>query len=71
MKPVRVSTPITLLGSRSEIHYEAKGVVLILAPWNYPFSLVINPIVAAIAAGNCVIAKPSEKTPHTSAIIKI
>lgn len=70
MKPVRVCTPVTLLGARSEIHYEAKGVVLILAPWNYPFSLLINPLVAAVAAGNCVIARPSEKTPHTGEILK-
>lgn len=70
MKPKRVSTPITLFGARSEIHYEAKGVVLILAPWNYPFSLLINPLVAAVAAGNCSIARPSEKTPHTADILK-
>ena len=70
MKPKKVATPIALIGTSSEIHYEAKGVVLILSPWNYPFSLMINPIVAAIAAGNCIIGKPSEKTPHTSEILK-
>ncbi len=70
MKPKRVRTPIALFGSRSFIQYEAKGVVLILAPWNYPFSLLINPLVAAIAAGNCVIARPSEKTPATAGILK-
>lgn len=70
MRPKRVSTPIALFGSRSFIQYEAKGVVLILAPWNYPFSLLINPLVAAIAAGNCVMARPSEKTPATAAILK-
>jgi aldehyde dehydrogenase (NAD+) len=70
MKPKRVGTPIALFGSRSYIHYEAKGVVLILAPWNYPFSLLINPLIAAIAAGNCVIARPSEKTPATGHILK-
>ena len=70
MKPKRVSTPITLLGSRSEIHYEARGIVLILSPWNYPFALLINPLIAAVAAGNCVIARPSEKTPHTGVILK-
>lgn len=69
MKPKRVPTPIVLFGSRSEIQYEAKGVVLILAPWNYPFSLLINPLVAAVAAGNCIIAKPSEKTPATAKIL--
>jgi aldehyde dehydrogenase (NAD+) len=70
MKKKKVRTPITLIGSRSEIRYEAKGVVLILSPWNYPFSLMINPLVAAIAAGNCIIGRPSEKTPHTGAILK-
>lgn len=70
MKPKKVGTPIALFGSRSYLHYEAKGVVLILAPWNYPFSLLINPLVAAIAAGNCVIARPSEKTPATAAILE-
>jgi aldehyde dehydrogenase (NAD+) len=70
MKPKRVSTPITLIGSRSFLTYEAKGVVLILAPWNYPFSLLLNPMVAAIASGNCIMARPSEKTPHTSLILK-
>ncbi len=70
MKPKKVSTPIVLFGSKSIIQSEAKGVVLILAPWNYPFSLLMNPLVAAIAAGNCVIAKPSEKTPATAQILK-
>jgi aldehyde dehydrogenase (NAD+) len=70
MKPKCVPTPIVLFGARSQISYEAKGVVLILAPWNYPFSLLINPLVAAVAAGNCIIAKPSEKTPATAKILE-
>ncbi len=70
MKPKKVKTPLVLLGSCSRIQYEARGVILILAPWNYPFSLLINPLVAAIAAGNCVIARPSEKTPATAKITK-
>lgn len=70
MKPKKVATPLVLFGSSSRIQYEARGVVLVLAPWNYPFSLLINPLVAAIAAGNCVIARPSEKTPATAKIIK-
>lgn len=69
MKPERVSTPMALLGTRSWIHYEPKGVVLIIGPWNYPFQLVIAPLVAAVAAGNCVVCKPSELTPHTSALL--
>ncbi len=67
MRPKRVGTPLALLGSRSYIHYEPKGVVLIIAPWNYPFNLCFGPLVGAIAAGNTVIIKPSENTPHTSA----
>jgi aldehyde dehydrogenase (NAD+) len=60
---------MALFGTRSWIQYEPKGVVLIVGPWNYPFQLVIAPLVAAIAAGNCVICKPSELTEHTSALL--
>jgi aldehyde dehydrogenase (NAD+) len=69
MKPHRVATPLLLTGTTSEVRYEPKGVVLVLAPWNYPFALALNPLVAAVAAGNCVMLKPSEKTPHTAAFI--
>ncbi len=51
-------------------HFEPMGRVLIMSPWNYPLLLSISPIVAAIAAGNVVIAKPSNKTPHVSAFLK-
>ena len=70
MAPRRASTPLTLMGSRSEIRYEPKGVVLVLAPWNYPFQLAINPVIAAIAAGNCVMLRPSDKTPRTGRFLK-
>ncbi len=50
--------------------FEPKGVVLIMAPWNYPFSLNVNPLVAAIAAGNCAVLKPSEKAPATAALLE-
>ncbi len=66
MKPTRVGTPLLLSGSSSHVRYEARGVVLVLAPWNYPFQLLMAPLIAAIAAGNTVICKPSEKTPNTS-----
>lgn len=69
MKPEKVSTPFTLIGTKSYIHYEPKGVVLIIGPWNYPFQLIIAPLVAAIAAGNCVVCKPSELTPATSKLL--
>ena len=69
MKPKRVRAPLFLLGTRSKIIYEPKGVALILAPWNFPFMLTIGPLVSAIAAGNCVILKPSEVTPNTAELI--
>lgn len=66
----RVHTPIAMLGSSSHIRYEPKGVVLIISPWNFPFNLTFGPLVSAIAAGNAVIIKPSENTPHSSALMK-
>ena len=65
-----VSTPIAMLGSSSHIKYEAKGVVLIISPWNFPINLTLGPLVSAIAAGNVIMIKPSEHTPHASAIMK-
>lgn len=70
MKPQGVKTPFVLLGTSSKIHYEAKGVVLILSPWNYPFQLLMSPLIAALSAGNCVIVKPSSKVPHTARFAK-
>ncbi|MDA9120839.1 aldehyde dehydrogenase family protein [Flavobacteriales bacterium] len=70
MEDERVSTPIALIGSSSYIKYEAKGVVLIISPWNFPFNLTFGPLVSAIAAGNTVVIKPSEVTPHSSALMK-
>jgi aldehyde dehydrogenase (NAD+) len=69
-RPQRVETPLALLGSSSKIVYEPKGVVLIISPWNFPFNLSLGPLVSAVAAGNCVILKPSEMTPHSSACMK-
>lgn len=69
MRPRRVGTPLTLLGTRSRIRWEPKGRVLILAPWNYPAYLVFAPLISALAAGNAVIVKPSEKAPATEAFI--
>ena len=69
MKPQKVHTPLTLLGTSSYIQFEAKGVCLIIAPWNYPFQLMVSPLISAIAAGNTAILKPSEMTPNTSRLI--
>jgi len=65
-----VSTNLLNLPSSSKIMKEPLGVVLIIGPWNYPFYLLINPLIGAIAAGNCVVLKPSEFAPATSAIMK-
>jgi aldehyde dehydrogenase (NAD+) len=70
MKPVPVATPVHLMGTRSEIRFEPRGVVLIMAAWNYPFALIFAPLVAAVAAGNCVIVRPSDKVPHTSEVAR-
>lgn len=65
----KVDASLTMLGTRSVIMFEPKGVCLIISPWNYPFNLSAGPLVSALAAGNVVILKPSEMTPHTSALI--
>ncbi len=70
MRTEHVGTPLSLQVAHSEIRREPLGVVLIIAPWNYPFQLVIEPLIGAIAAGNCALVKPSEEAPHTAAITK-
>ena len=70
MRPRRVPAPLTLLGTRSRIVYQPKGVVLIISPWNFPINLTLGPLVSAIAAGNCAMIKPSEMTPNASACMK-
>jgi aldehyde dehydrogenase (NAD+) len=68
-KPKVVDAPVTMLGTRSFIQYEPRGVCLIISPWNYPFSLAAGPLVAALAAGNAVFLKPSELTPHVASLL--
>ena len=63
-------TPISLLGASSYTRYEPKGVCLLISPWNFPINLTFGPLVSAIAAGNTVIIKPSELTPHTSSVME-
>jgi aldehyde dehydrogenase (NAD+) len=70
MAPERVTTNLLNLPSRSKVIKEPLGVVLIIGPWNYPFQLLINPLIGAIAAGNCVVVKPSEFAPATDAVMK-
>ncbi|HEY9638830.1 MAG TPA: aldehyde dehydrogenase [Coleofasciculaceae cyanobacterium] len=68
-KPQSVALPLEQLPAKARIYSEPLGVVLIIAPWNYPFYLMIAPLVAAIAAGNCALLKPSELAPATSQLV--
>jgi aldehyde dehydrogenase (NAD+) len=69
-RPKPVDATLEMLGTRSYITYEPRGVCLVISPWNYPFSLCVSPLISALAAGNTVMLKPSEMTPHVSAEIK-
>lgn len=69
VKPQKVPTSIDQFPASACIQPEPLGVVLIIGPWNYPFQLMVSPLVGAIAAGNCAILKPSEQAPHTSAVV--
>lgn len=69
-KPKAVYTPIVNFPAVSHIHKDPYGVVLIMAPWNYPFQLALMPLIAAIAAGNCVVVKPSNYAPATSKVVE-
>jgi aldehyde dehydrogenase (NAD+) len=68
-KAKRVTTPLHLWPSSGKIVYEPLGCALIIAPWNYPFQLLFNPLIGAISAGCCSILKPSPETPHVAAVI--
>ena len=67
MRPKRVPVPLAVMPGKAAFRYEPLGVVLIIGPWNYPFYLCLAPLVAAVAAGNCVVIKPSENAPASSA----
>ena len=68
-KPEKVSLPLAQLPGSAWVQPEPLGCVLIIGPWNYPFQLVISPLIGAIAAGNCAIIKPSEIAPATSKVV--
>ncbi len=70
MAPKFVSTDLANLPSSSKIYRDPLGVVLIISPWNYPFQLLMNPLIGAIAGGNVAVIKPSEFAEATSAIIE-
>ncbi len=69
MRPARVAPTLATFGTSGRIVPQARGVCLIVAPWNYPFNLCLGPLVSCLAAGNSAILKPSEMTPATSALI--
>jgi len=68
-KPKNVLPVLLNFPSTDKIYSEPYGTVLLIAPWNYPFQLVFSPLIGAVAAGNTVVIKPSELTPHTSKIV--
>jgi aldehyde dehydrogenase (NAD+) len=71
MQPERVATPLLFFPSSSKIYHEPLGTVLIISPWNYPFNLLMAPLVAAIAGGNTIILKPSEMAGETEIAINV
>lgn len=66
-RPRRVPTPLVFQPGISRVVPQPLGVACVIAPWNYPVHLLVMPMIAAIAAGNAVVGKPSERTPATSA----
>ena len=70
MKPEKVPTVLAYATTKAWIRYEPKGVVLIIAPWNFPFNLALGPVVSAVAAGNCIVLKPSELAPATATLMR-
>jgi aldehyde dehydrogenase (NAD+) len=69
MEPISVGSPMIVFPSSSKVLREPLGVCLVIAPWNYPFQLLIAPLIGAIAGGNCAVLKPSEFTVNTSRVI--
>ncbi len=69
MEPEAIEPSPHFAGNRTFIQYEPRGVVLLLGPWNFPFSLIFAPLVPIIAAGNACIVKPNEMQPRTSALV--
>ncbi len=70
MKARPINVPVSLRPAKAFIQPDPLGCVLIIGPWNYPFSLTLQPLVGAFAAGNTAVLKPSEHAPHVSSLIK-
>src|SRR6201987_2780980 len=69
MRRLQESLPLAQWPGRAWVQYDPLGVVLVIGPWNYPLYLSLAPLVAAVAAGNCAVIKPSELAPATSALL--
>src|SRR5690554_6790872 len=70
MKPSKRHVSVLFQPASNKVHYQPKGVVGVIVPWNYPLYLAVGPLVASLAAGNRTMIKMSEYTPHTSALFK-
>ena len=69
-KPQKVLTPLPLLPSSSKIVFEPLGISLIVAPWNYPFQLLMAPLIGSISAGGCTLLKPSPDAPAIAKVME-
>ena len=69
VKPRKIRAPLSQFKGGGKIYPEPKGLTLIISPWNYPFNLLLTPLIGAIAAGDCAIVKPSELAPNSSKTI--
>ena len=69
MRPRKVSLPLSQRPGAAWVQPEPLGVMLVIGPWNYPFQMIISPLVGAISAGNCAILKPSEHAPATAKVL--
>ena len=70
MRAKRISVPVSLQPAQAFVQPDPLGCILIIGPWNYPFSLTLQPLVGALAAGNTAILKPSEHAPNVSNLTK-
>ncbi|WP_269609648.1 aldehyde dehydrogenase family protein [Prochlorococcus marinus] len=70
MKAKQITVPVSLRPAKALIQPDPLGCILIIGPWNYPFSLTLQPLVGALAAGNTAVLKPSEHAPNVSTLIK-
>ncbi|GAB6919604.1 aldehyde dehydrogenase family protein [Rhodococcus erythropolis] len=68
-RPKRQRMPLNQMPGSAWVQYEPLGLILVIGPWNYPVYLTLSPLVAAIAAGNCAVVKPSELAPATSSLL--